>query len=616
MTNKRVIPRNRVVIWLHITAIVVVICIAYLKIFHAPFAANDDREYVVNNPDIRAVTWDNIVLWFSTYYVGNYHPVTMVSYAIDRAIGGGGPFVYHISNLLLHLLNAVVLYLFIRRLCGRKDVAFFATLLFALHPAQTEVVSWVAERKALLSGLFSLLALYVYVGHVRRPSIGRLVLTTALCLLALLSKAIAVTLPLSLFAVDVWMRRDMTSVKVWVEKIPMLLCSVVLGTVAIRALAYGHFLETHPEFGIWERIVFAANAYWLYIAHMLSPVSTSSIYPYPESIGALQYLYLACTAALLLLGIYAWRRKRYMISGGVIFCTTQIIPVLQLVQASEHIMADRYMYIACIGVYFPFCYYSLTLAPKWRPTIVVTGAALAFWSLIATYVRNDIWLSELNFFNAILEKYPESPSAQYSVGALYLSEGKYDEAEQHMDRALQLAPGNHVAWYNKGVLELRKGRVNQALYDLNRCLAIEPYEDAFFSRAVIYMGIGKYRYAQVDADTVLRHHVDNARAWYISAYSRYKQGDINGAISGYSNAILYDNAEPLFFAGRADAYTQAGRFHEAIADLDVVIGSRGNDGETYYKRALAKMKVGENGQDDINRAIAFGYKMPADVSAH
>ena len=145
--------------WLHVTLLLAAIAVAYSKVFHAGFLSWDDYEYVVHNKDISGFGLANIAAWFSRFYIGNYHPLTIFSYALDHLMGGTKPFVYHFTDLLLHAGNAIVLYFFVNRLQPQKMVGLFVALLFALHPVQTESVSWVAERKTELCALFYLLAL-------------------------------------------------------------------------------------------------------------------------------------------------------------------------------------------------------------------------------------------------------------------------------------------------------------------------------------------------------------------------------------------------------------------------------------------------------------------------
>jgi len=590
------------------------VLVAYFKIFSAPFAANDDAAYVLTNPDIRSFAPANIIRWFSTYYIGNYHPLTMLSFAVDYAIGGTAPFIYHLTSILLHCINSVLLYLLVRKISGQSAIALLVSLLFALHPSQTESVSWIAERKTVLCGTFSLLALLAYLGYMAVPAKNKLVLVTLLGIFALLSKATAVSLPLSFLAIDIWMRRDLTAVRLWLEKLPLLLCAGVIGVVAISAQASGHFLGLHPEIGLLQQVLLAANANVLYITHMLLPVHLSAIYPFPGSVGVLQYLCLLGSVGLIIVGIVAWKKQWHILCGGTLFYLVNIIPMLQLVQFGDFLMADRYSYMACIGIFLPLVYYPVYLLKSKRAIAIVVYAIASAGLLVATYSRNDIWLSELNFYKAILKTFPDSPVAQYSVGGLYIGMGKYDEAEPYIDKALQLAPRSHVAWYNKGVLCLRKGQANDALQCFDRCLAISPYTEASFSRAVIYMGTGRYIEAQADAEKVLHDQPGNARAWYIAAFSLVHQGNIPLAISCYTQAIRYEGRDPLFYAARADAYMQIGNYPDAITDLNAAIAISGRDGELYFKRAQAKFLSKQDGKDDMVMANELGYKIPAGTS--
>ena len=595
--------------------LLVAIGTAYSKVFNAGFSAWDDADYVFQNKDIRGFSAEHISAWFSHFYIGNYQPLTMASYAIDHMLGGDQPGMYHFTSLLLHACTAVALYFFINRLQANKMVGLFVALIFALHPAQTESVSWIAERKTLLCGLFSLLALLRYTTYIKTPTTKNLLIVCLLGVAAMLSKAVGVALPLSLLAVDIWMARDLKNKKVWIEKRPLLIVAAVVGAVAVKAQASGHFLGAHPEYGAFDTVVYAGYAYVQYIFHLLVPAGLSVLYPYPEKLGVLQYLYLLIALLILALGVIAYRKKWYVLCGGIVFYTVNIMLLLQFVQFGDVLLADRYMYLACIGIIFPAVYYLFAWLQKLSKQVValVAGVVVAAALLVMTFVRNDIWLSDLNFFNAISDADPNSAMAQYSIGALYMRVGDYAAAEQHMSMAVAIDPNSYKAWYNTGVLYLRERKPAQSLDALNRCLALREYPKAYFSRALLYQGMGKPELAIPDIDKVLEDQPQNARAYFIKADCLEQEAKMPEAIDYYSKAIQYDGTDPLFYERRGMVYGRTRQNTEAISDLDKAVDMNPENGEALYYRGVIKYHSGQEPCNDLKAALDHGYKQAAEA---
>jgi len=595
--------------------LLVAIGTAYSKVFNAGFSAWDDADYVFQNKDIRGFSAEHISAWFSHFYIGNYQPLTMASYAIDHMLGGDQPGMYHFTSLLLHACTAVALYFFINRLQANKMVGLFVALIFALHPVQTESVSWIAERKTLMCGLFSLLALLKYSTYLKIPTTKNLLIVCLLGVAAMLSKAVGVALPLSLLAVDLWMARDLKSKMVWLEKIPLLIVAAIVGAVAIKAQASGHFLNAHPEYGAFDTVVYAGYAYVQYIVHFLVPVQLSVLYPYPEKLGVLQYLYLLVALLILALGVIAYRKKWYVLCGGIVFYTVNIMLLLQFVQFGDVLLADRYMYLACIGIIFPAVYYLFAWLQKLSKQVValVAGVVVAAALLVMTFVRNDIWLSDLNFFNAISDADPNSAMAQYSIGALYMRVGDYAAAEQHMSMAVAIDPNSYKAWYNTGVLYLRERKPAQSLDALNRCLALREYPKAYFSRALLYQGMGKPELAIPDIDKVLEDQPQNARAYFIKADCLEQEAKMPEAIDYYSKAIQYDGTDPLFYERRGMVYGRTRQNTEAISDLDKAVDMDPENGEALYYRGVIKYHSGQEPCNDLKAALDHGYKQAAEA---
>ena len=604
-------------VWLHVCLLVITIFLAYSKIFHAGFIDWDDNEYVVHNKDISGFSIENISAWFSHFYVGNYHPLTIFSYAIDNFIGGRQPFIYHFTNIFLHTCTAITLYFFINRLQENKTIGLFVALLFALHPSQTESVSWIAERKTTLCAFFYFLALLRYTTYLKKMSVKNLVIVFLFGLGAMLSKGVAVALPLSLLAVDVWMQRPLNTRRVWIEKILFLLCSVTIGIVAIKAQASAKLLGMHDESNGFDTMMYALYAYVQYIVHLFVPVKLSFFYPYPKTIGFVQYLYFVLSIGIIALAFISYRKRWYILCGSIIFYTVNIALLLQFIQFGETLMADRYLYIAGIGIIFPAIYYLFAWLQKMSKQFIaiIASGSIVLVFLFMTFMHNDTWLSDLNFFNAILDTYPNSATAQYSVGGLYMRMGAYGEAEKHINLAVQLEPNNYKAWYNKGVLCLRERKLTESLDALNKCLSIKEYPKAYFSRALIYQGAGQPERAIADIEKVIDDQPQNARAFFIKAECLEQQGKITEAIDNYNKAILYDDTDPLFYIRRGMIYGKTKQNEAALNDLNMAVGLRSGNGEALYFRGIIKYHAGQNPCDDFMEALNCGYKQAQEALA-
>lgn len=604
-------------LWLHIAIMIAAVLLAYSKIFGAGFMSWDDLDYVFNTPDITAFSAEHFKNWWTEFYIGNYQPLPMMSYALDYLIGGDKPFMYHFTNIAWHIADVILVYACLRRMQDNVFIALFVALLFALHPVQTESVSWIAARNKVMNGFFFLLAMYIYLGYLLDHKNSKLLWIYLCAIAAYLCKLTAVTLPFALLAVDIWMHRPLKDRKVWLEKLPLVLLAIPVGIINLQAQAEVAFLDTHPEFSPWHTIVFAGYAYVQYIINLLVPVKLSVLYPYPTAIGAIHILYTFIAAAIVFLGFWAYRKRWYILAGGILFYTVNIAIVLQFVQFGEVLMADRYLYLACIGVWYPLVYYVYHYFSQKQNRTTATGIAVFSVLCIiygaATFARNDIWLSELNFWKSVTDKFPESSVAQSSLGGVYMKEGDNTAAMEHFNEATRLDAANYKAWYNKGVLLLRNGNKPEALEALNRAISLKEYSKALFTRALLHQQNGNCNAALGDIHKVLQQEPGNARAHYIKADCIEQQGDIDGAAEEYTKAIELEDTEPLFYLRRGLIFARQNKHWEAIRDMSSAIRIRPGYAEAWYWRGMIKYRSGEMPCDDLNQARNLGLPEATDA---
>ncbi len=349
----------------------------YSPVLWHSFVVLDDREYVTANSHIHdGLGWNTIKWAFTSIEAANWHPLTWLSHAFDYQLFGLNPAGHHFDSVLIHALNAVLLFLLLEWVTKRVGPSLLVAALFALHPLNVESVAWVAERKNVLSTLFFFLTIAAYAWYSQKPEWRRYLLVAALFAAGLMAKPMVITLPFVLLLLDYWpLERTpldrpesdsatstgmprMAFPKLVLEKIPLLFLSA--GSAWLTLIAQRPAKRTLAELPFGIRLENAVVSYGSYLWKMLWPARLSF---YPHSVGALpawQWI----LSALVLIGVtafvVAFHRKRYLPVGWFWFLGT-LVPVIGLVQVGEYAMADRYAYIPLIGIFVMIAWVSCRL---------------------------------------------------------------------------------------------------------------------------------------------------------------------------------------------------------------------------------------------------------------
>lgn len=590
--------------------LITLISVAYARVFTAGFMSWDDMDYVVKNSDIHGFEWEHIENWFTRFYIGNYHPITIFSYALDWAIGGKEPFIYHATSIVLHGLNALLVHRIVSTVTENHLVGVLTALLFAVHPCQTESVSWIAERKNVLYGLFFLLAILQYLQWLRFEKRRYLLAVYVLAVASLLSKGTAVALPLALFAVDVWMGKSSFSRKMLLAKAPLFVLSLIFGLVAIKAQEQGDFLNLNPHENVWQMLSDACVAYWSYVFRLFFPIKLSVLYPNAGQPVLLQFLSVVGIVSLIVLCFRLAKRKERILLGGILFFSANIIFLLQLIQFGKVLTADRYVYIPCIGLWVPVVFYLMKwLGARVRPALatgLITAVCLLF--TVQTFSRNTIWLSELNFWLAIVDTFPKSAVGHYSLGGVYMSTGEYDKALSSVDRALALDSANHRAWYNKALIYKNTGHTAEALQCLDKSIAIANYAKALLTRAIMYESMGKVYEAYADCEQLVAQEPNNDRAHFLRGTLLEQMGKQSLALQAFDDAIRINEQVPMYFRQRGILLERMKVLDKSLEDLNHAIELNSIDGQAYYFRGMLRRELGQSPCEDLQTAkdLQFG----------
>jgi protein O-mannosyl-transferase len=507
-------------VWVVAVLLAVATAATYGRALQNGFVDFDDRDYVTGNEHVRAgLSWQNVGWAFRSTEAANWHPVTWISHMADCQVFGLNPAGHHAVSVLLHAINAVLLFLLLEKATGFRWRSLSVAGLFVLHPLNVETVAWVSERKSLLSMLFALLAVSCY-GWYASASEGdhatrtkRYLAVLFFFALALLSKPMAVTLPMVLLMIDYWPLERMQVpfsganqdqfwkrlVGLTLEKVPLFLMSAASAWVTVIAQRRGHAMSSAAAVPMGLRLENAIVSYAKYIGKMFWPSGLSYYYPHPGDRLAGWQIF---AAALLLIGMTAllwrFRERRPLVFGWKFFAVT-LLPVIGIVQVGLQAMADRYAYVPLIGLFIIVVWELSEAAARWRvpvaaQTVAATLAAVAL--SVVTVIQIGYWRDSVTLFTHAREVIPFANSRiETNLAAALLDTGKTAEALEHFHIAESLAPDMFVPHFNIGYTLAQGGENAKALPELQQAVQCATNDEekarALNSLAAANLDLGK-----------------------------------------------------------------------------------------------------------------------------
>jgi len=448
--------------------------IAYYPVLSNQLIDWDDLKYIVESPITRDLSLQGLINMFSQPVMGNYHPLTMLSLALNFSISGASPVGYHLTNLLLHILNVILVLQVLRKLGLPSMAAIAGTALFALHPLHVESVAWAAERKDVLYTAFALMAWLKFLQYREASEQPKLFIQSLLFFVAAcLSKGMAVTLPVLLLAGEVLMNRH-KPFSGWVKLLtPYILLSLLFGGIAVWAQQVQGGIRMDYDVDAFSRMVIAAKGYFFYLYTTLVPVGLSAIYPYPSDVHSLpSHWYLQAGVGLLLLIAGAWFSfKNRIIAFVWLGYTGVIFPVLQLLPVGDAVAADRYFYLASLPVFAGLGYVLHLLYTRIGKQVLPPAYALGAALLVLTWLQAARWKDELTLFAHTVEWYPDAAVAWNNMGAILQRQQRFPEAIAMYEKAIAVRPKYTTALCNLGISYGRTQAMDKAIEMLERSIA-------------------------------------------------------------------------------------------------------------------------------------------------
>lgn len=584
---------------------VVLLCLlaglVYSRLFSSGFISWDDGDVLLNNKDVHRF---DIRAFFTNYYVGNYAPFTMLGFAIDWFLFHGNAAAHHGINLLLHVVNAVLVYQLSQLILKDKAKALLCSLIFCFHPLQVETVAWVSAKNNILYAQFFLGGLICYgrycLENTRKYYIWSLLLFVA----AVLSKPSAICFPLCMILLDYLLKEKPSIKEVVFNKIPFALLALVLGLVTIYTRTEDKFINENHAYAIHERIGYAGYALLQYISKFLAPVNLSVIYPYPQHKLLALILGYAMIAVLAFLCFKLYRSGRKTVWFGLLFFVSNLLLVVQLLPFGEVLTADRYMYLPVLGLAWALA----SLLPLKEKQVGYLALALMLVLGTLTFFRTSAWKNSISLYSDIIKKYPHSFVALNSLGAEHMLNKNYDQSLSYLNAAINENVNYYKGYYNRGLLFAQTQRMQDALADFTRAIDLKQYPKAYVARANVYYTLHDYTKAIADAKAVLKTEPQNVKALYVIATSYDDLNNLNEALDYYNKALYFANDNPLFYMRRAILYGKLQNLRACLNDLDMATTINPAFAEAYYWKGVAKANLKENPCMDLKKAADLGFE--------
>ncbi len=575
----------------------------------------DDDQYVTGNFHVKAgLTWSGIVWAFQSGYADNWHPLTWISHMLDCQLYGLNPAGHHLTNLLLHVANTVLLFLFLSQTTGTTWRSGFVAALFACHPLHVESVAWVAERKDVLSTFFWLLTLLAYAHYAKKPGAKTYLLTLSLFALGLMCKPMVVTLPFVLLLLDFWPlnrfspnapRLAKSIGNLVFEKTPFLVLSLASSTVTFLVQRAGGAVSSLDSVPLSFRLANTTMSYLRYLFKTFVPVDLAVFYPPPTHwplglVIASGLFLLACSV------LFVWfaRRHPYLLVGWFWYLGT-LIPVIGLVQVGRQAMADRYMYIPGIGLFIAIVWGVNALwcggwQRKWLAPAV--GILALAGCLMATWIQLKYWQNNMTLFFharavtannyvadchlgeafeetgqfgkavALLQEAsrinPNYARGESELGAALASQGKLPEAIVHFQKAVRLRPKDAVLHYNLGTALLNRGQPDEAAAQFSTALQLNPdFAEAHRNLAMVLLKQGKTAEALAHFSKAVKLNPDDAEAHFDYGLVLLDNNRLAEAAVQFSQELALSPYQPMGHYRLAEALFRQYESRKAIAEF-------------------------------------------------
>jgi Flp pilus assembly protein TadD len=575
------------------------------------FISFDDPDYVTLNVHVQSgLSLENLKWAFLNPVSSNWHPVTVLSHMLDCQLFGLKPWGHHLTSLLLHALNTILVFLLLRCLTGALWRSALVAALFGVHPLHVESVAWVAERKDVLSTFFGLLALWAYACHVQKSAASgqqsginlptsssffraRFYWLSLFCFaLGLMSKPMVVTLPCVMLLLDYWPLKRISDFRfpisglnrLLLEKIPFFVLAAAACVVTFAVQQQAGSVMTVEDLPLGARVGNALISYCCYLGKMFWPTDLAVFYPYPGYWPPVEVLLAGAFLGGITVLLFVKRERHPCLLVGWLWFVGTLVPVIGLVQVGGQSMADRYMYIPSLGVLILTIWgaHELTGGRRWQKILFsVAGAAAIVLGCALTRQQLGYWKDSETLFRHTLDVTKDNYMAHNMFGSFLGMRGETDKAIRQFQEAVRLKPAFTDAHYNLGVALFKKGQTDEAISQYQEAIRLKPdYAGFHYNLGVAFFKNGLTDEAMRQYQEAVRLNPDygpaynnlanaiaiNNQAWDLATSSDATIRDGARAVQLAESACEQTHFRMTAMVGTlAAAYAEAGRFDEAVA---------------------------------------------------
>lgn len=534
----------------------------FSSILDNDFINFDDTEYLTENTQIKSGINLKSIQWaFTAVVSGNWHPLTLISHALDWSMFGANASGHHLINLILHIGSALILFLFLDRTTKASWPSFFVAAFFALHPLRVESVAWASERKDVLSMFLGMASIYAYAFYAESRKPLPYIFCLAFFAMSLMAKSLMVTLPFLFLLLDHWpLGRQPDSNRfslknnfsvtnlLWKEKVPFFLLSVIISVITIWSQNKSGMIVPLEDWPVSGRFFNIIIAYVAYLKNIFWPADLAVFYPFelPFVIQEIfnNLFFLIITTAFVLL---YFKKKPFLCVGWFWYLGT-FIPMIGLVQIASQSMADRYTYFPSIGIAIILVWGTVSVIHKekiMKTVLFAAGGTVLVILALLTWKQCGYWQNSTSLFRHTLHVTRNNAQAHHNLGLALFQEGNIHGATYHYSRAIHIQP-DALGYFNRALAYASINHIDQAINDFTNAIEQKPDCAVYYNhRGIAYSKIEDYQKAIADFSKAILLNSDDVSAYNNRANAYIKQGNIDAGCLDAQKACTLGNCKTL-----------------------------------------------------------------------
>lgn len=612
-----------------ICVILIITYISFSVLKNYDFVNWDDPNNAYENQLITTINkenfWENSKQIFKTDVIGNYNPLPIWTFALEQRFRGKGEFNgisvpggWHMTNLWLHLISVLIVFLLSRKLDLGLWGAAFVSILFGIHPMRVESVAWITERKDVLFGVFFLAAMFFYTKYKANKGLLNIVLVYVFFVLSLFSKIQAVALPLSLIAIDYLLEKKFDW-KFVINKILLFALSLLFGVIGIIVLKNNNSLEATATFPLWQRLFVGSYSFMIYLVKAIIPFQMSPLYPYPANLPGIYYPTIVILPATLYALFQGFKRNWIVFIFGLSFFIFNIVFLLQILAAGQGLIADRFTYIAYFGLFFLFGFLleKGIASQKFKMLAIMIASLATIFYIFTTLNQVKIWENSATLWTHVLKYYDKITTPYGNRANYYRSQKQYNLAIKDYASAIALKPEPQTLnSRSKLYFDISGNSIDtlkMALNDLNRAIELKPQDGEFLiNRGAMYAKLGDFDKSLVSLNEGLKLKPDQISGYLNRSLIYNMRNEHENAIKDFDEYLKYDPYKANIIFERGVQKRKLNKFDESIVDYNraIELGDEVNIGLFYYERSVSYylLKNFPKAKADFQKALSLGFK--------